>query len=819
MRRVNKPGSDETYWVEVGDWAKKYLNFEAESRNTVGALTIVCGNQECVVEVTAGSRPISDADFLSMMDDFQQALYDLVVDANGAVSRASWRAVPIFGSEVNHLLREFIRYASSIMDAPTHELREIQELRSLSHVRPVRRTFMEIACKGMPSRLTSRAHQATYNTPENRYVAALVSRVHRIVINAQKMLQGRARTQQRSRQRNLDRIDEINRLEADGWRDVIDRAQMEYELSEAREELAVWKTGGSASWQKRVQKMLNSVSSATSGVTWRNLRVRITSEPKKSNWQSGGKYYDAECRGRNETAYRDDKYIVDLPPNLWFDGLFEEIGEYDLCLAYFLDRTEDDDPRASATVLCVRAISSIVLVSTPASTRIERRIARFEAKRKKLDASNWRQAIGSDSQKELKQERSLLKDRANTGKDTQLGKHIQSLGAMERQLMSLKERQKTLGIKPVFHFPGSIIFVQNRLYSGVKSAYGRLLIKGEIDADLLDEIIGLDDVGIIDLPAIYEKWCLVKLIECAMIGCDFRPDNKDWIKEIVLRATGKRGQFTCVFGHAQLPFRIEFFYQPTWPNRAFGEVKSKDFFPDFVLIFSYQNGATWKEYATLICDAKCKDFARDNPGHLAHDAWVIDRKYRRDRPHNDFIFVVHPAQGAIKRPRTSPRQSWGKSSFYGGSWPPDWKFLTEETNVEKTRWAGRRTPNHQLGALLMKPLSNDIGTDTDNFRRLLLMMLEYGSQRQEPLFCTACGSTEMATEEHFRAGNYKPTFVHTCRRCLERAYYNHCDNKECGQASRANLYKHGVYWTFHDYDPADPYDIRCPQCGSTLNKA
>lgn len=809
MRKVNKPGSDEAYWVEVGDWVKNYLNFESESRNTVGSLTVVCGNQECVVEVTAGSRPISDAAFLSMLDDFQQALYRLVIDPTGCVNRAAWKTVPIFGDEVQRLLREFIKHAISLMDAPTHELRETQELRNISRVRPVRRTFMEIASKGTTNRLTSRAHQATYNTPENRYVAALVNRVHRIVSSTQKMLQKQERTQKQHRQKNLNRIEDISRLEADGWRDVIDMAQMEYELSEAREEVAAW--------EKRVQALQAAVPPGASVATPTALRVKITTKAYANPRPLGGGWHGAKCRLQSAGTYKVEDFKISLPNKLWFDGLFDDTGEYDLCIAYKHHQEPNIyRPGEERTVLAVSTLNSVAMVNTPLSRRVKKLAAQW----KKLDTSDWKQSMDNRAIGELQQERSLLRERTKVVDDSALSSHIQSLSTMERQLLSLKKRQKALGIKPEFYFPGSIIFVQNRLYSGVKSTYERLLINGKINEDLWEEIIGLDDLAIIDLPTLYEKWCLVKFIECATEGCGFRPDRKDWIEEIVLTASGKRGQFTCGFDHAQLPFRIGFSYQPSWPNRAFGEVKSKDFFPDFVLSFFHQDGDGWKEYATLVCDAKCKDFAKDDPGHLARDAWVIDRKYRREPPHNDFIFVVHPAQGAIRRPRTSPRQSWGKSSFYGGSWPPDWKFLTEETNAEKTRWAGRRTPNHRLGALLMKPLSDESATDTDNLRRLVLMVLEYGSQSQEQLFCSACGSTDIDTE--IREARLKPTFVHTCRRCNERAYYNHCNNKECDQASharkRANLYKHGAYWTFHDYDPVDPYNIRCPQCGSTLDK-
>ena len=809
MRKVNKPGSDEAYWVEVGDWAKKYLNFESESRNTVGSLTVVCGNQECVVEVTAGSRPISDADFLSMLDDFQQALYRLVIDPTGSVSRASWRTVPIFGDEVQRLLRELIKHAISLMDAPTHELRETQELRTLSRVRPVRRTFMEIASKGTANRLTSRAHQATYNTPENRYVAALVNRVHRIVSSAQKMLQKQERTQNQHRQRNLDRIEGISRLEADGWRDVIDKAQMEYELSEAREEVAAWEKG--------VQALQAAAPPAVSVATPTALRVKITTKAYPNPQPRGGGWHGAKCRLQSAGTYKVDDFKISLPSKLWFDGLFDDTGEYDLCITYKPRREPYPyKPGEERTVLSVSTLNSVVMVNTPLSRRVKKLAAQW----KKLDASDWKQSMDSGAIEELKQERSLLRERTRVVDDSALSSHIQSLSIMERQLTSLKKRQKELGIKPEFHFPGSIIFVQNRLYSGVKSAYERLLIKGKIDEDLWEEIIGLDDIGIIDLPTLYEKWCLVKFIECATKGCDFRPDRKDWIEEIVLTASGKRGQFTCGFDHDQIPHRLEFSYQAPWRNRAFREGQIKTYAPDFVLRFFRRDGDDWTEYATLICDAKCKDFAKDDASHLALDAWDIDRKYRREPPCNDFIFVLHPAQGAVRRPRTSPRQSWGKSSFYGGSWPPDWKFLTEQSRAEKTRWAGRRTPNHRLGALLMKPLSDESATDTDNLRRLVLMMLEYGSQSQEQLFCSACGSTDIETKS--RPARLKPTYVHTCRRCHERAYYNHCNNKECDQATpthkRANLYKHGQYWTFHDFDPVDPYNIRCPQCGSTLDK-
>lgn len=798
MRRVVKPCSNEAYWIEDGSWEESYKNYTAETRNKPGLFKFECDDQQCEVDISVESRPFSEAEYLSLLDDFQQSLFGLIVDPQGSVSHVASKPVPIFSSEVEQLLRDFIKYATQITDAPTHELRETQELRRLSRVKPVRRTFMEIACKGMPDKLTSRAHQASYNTPENRYVAALVNRVHRVVKNATKMLEGRQRTLERAHQRNRDRIIEIDRIEADGWQYVIDQDQMKYELSEVRGQLEDWHQRQLEKWEQHVKSNVE-VQPISEKTTYKNLRIRIVSAPYKKTQNEEAIHVDIKCRLQIERDFIDEKFELYIPAYLWFNDLFENGKEYDITVEYKYKEAE--------RMFHVKILNSVILVNIQLNQLVER----LENKLEELESSEWKQSMIDKDVCELKAERQVLKKRTLSDTSSPLDSHIHNLGALERQLTSLQKRQKSLGIKQDAHFPGSIIFVQNPLYSGLKSSYGQLLVKGEINEDLMEQITGLDALGIIDLPTIYEKWCTVKFMDCIIRDCNFIPQNKNWVDEIVFMASGKRGRFECEFKHEHLPYCIRFSYQEAWRNHAFNENQTRTFVPDFVFQFSHQEQNIWTDFATLVCDAKCKNFALNKPTALADDAWNIDKKYRRTP--QDFIFVVHPAQGAIKRPRTSLLQVWGQSSFYGGSWPPDWKFLTDGGREERTRWVDQQTPNHRLGAILLKPLSQESIADTDNFRRLVLMLLEYGSQHKECLFCCACGSTNLKKEPHY-AGHKL-----TCRDCGEFAIYTHCNNPQCSMGTlgkRANLYKHGTYWTFHDFDPTNPYNIRCPQCGSTL---
>ena len=805
MRRVVKPCSNEAYWIEDGSWEESYKNYTAETRNKPGLFKFECDDQQCEVDISVESRPFSEAEYLSLLDDFQQSLFGLVVDPQGSVSHVSSKQVPIFSREVEQLFRDFIKYATQITDAPTHELRETQELRRPSRVKPVRRTFMEIACKGMPDKLTSRAHQASYNTPENRYVAALVNRVHRVVKNATKMLEGRQRTLERAHQRNRDRIIEIDRIEADGWQYVIDQDQMDYELQEAQRQSEAWQQRQLEEWEQQVNRIIKA-QPVREKAPVKNLRIKTVFAPPKKIQNEEGMHIKIKCRLQTKTDFEDQSFNLYIPAHLWFPGLFDDKMEYDI--------TVDYDYKGSEHVLSVKFLSSVVIVDTQLFRRDTphfQLVAKLKTLRTKLKSTGWKQPMTAKMIHDLKAERQVLENRTLSDTSSPLDSHIHNLGALERQLTSLQKRQKSLGIKQDAHFPGSIIFVQNPLYSGLKSSYGQLLVKGEINEDLMEQITGLDALGIIDLPTIYEKWCMVKFMDCIIRDCNFIPQNKNWVDEIVFTASGKRGRFECEFKHEHLPYCIRFSYQEARRNYAFNENQTRTFVPDFVFQFSHQEQNIWTDFATLVCDAKCKNFALNKPTALADDAWNIDKKYRRTP--QDFIFVVHPAQGAIKRPRTSLLQVWGQSSFYGGSWPPDWKFLTDGGREERTRWVDQQTPNHRLGAILLKPLSQESIADTDNFRRLVLMLLEYGSQHKEPLFCCACGSTDLKKEQQY-AGHKL-----TCRDCGEFAIYTHCNNLQCSMGTlgkHANLYKHGTYWTFHDFHPTAPYNIRCPQCGSTL---
>ncbi len=81
-----------------------------------------------------------------------------------------------------------------------------------------------------------------------------------------------------------------------------------------------------------------------------------------------------------------------------------------------------------------------------------------------------------------------------------------------------------------------------------------------------------------------------------------------------------------------------------------------------------------------------------------------------------------------------------------------------------------------------------------------------------PRICPACGGFEMSESPlaEVRKSQYGNSNAVWCKDCQQMVVWNFSGG--CG----TRLWKLGGYWTFHDTDPLNPYNIKCPHCGDYM---
>ena len=166
---ITDPTTHETWWIESTGWNKETKCHNSEIYRTVGTIAVKIQNN--TLKVVNNSLRFTVEELESYLRDFKNDLWMLILNEQGYIKGSVEKDVPnIFSDEIIKHLSDYTDAIEHIVRRPTSELKEIQDLRPVRLVKPVKKTFMELAVKGNPKSLTSRASKESYDTPDNRYI-------------------------------------------------------------------------------------------------------------------------------------------------------------------------------------------------------------------------------------------------------------------------------------------------------------------------------------------------------------------------------------------------------------------------------------------------------------------------------------------------------------------------------------------------------------------------------------------------------------------------------------------------------------------------
>jgi hypothetical protein len=777
-----------TWWIVKDSWDKENKYWRHTGINTAGTLKLALQEQTC--HILIGSIDFTREQLETYLSDFKDDLWELMLDGSSAIQADKSSGGIGVNEEVIESINHLVSYAEKVLDAPKVELREIQALMPRKAVKPVNRTFMELVSKTNQRFLTSRATTPSYNVSENSYVLFALERSYRIIKQIVILSHNKSRryasteSKLKSQYNSFsDTVTVVRDLVVKDLEALRERSHIEY-------------------WQNKLLEKLRS----------NEINLIANRDQEEIYIRTKGYTNDQESKDKNgffiETFHNEiwgkeggKSTILSLKNN--YQGLV-------CCLELYVEyKMIGKVSRFETEKAVIYSFSTLEMIEVRTTQGCQDARKKFSEERQlgvELNKNGWKKKLSRNELDEQEKEKVALLNRINYYCDHQkISEYIfKKVEPKRNQLLRIIKALRELNIKPSSHFPNSMTFVQNPNYQGVHNGY-RILkeVTNLADDDLLASLEEIESIGLVNMPLLYERWCLLQIIKvltesfrfvlqdgwkCQLI--DAVKTNKIDIQVKLINVDSKRYITLTYEKTLDSGKRPDFVIDLEW--YAESDVMSDNpHYKRFVLDAKFYNKTTFEKFGGL-------------PG--VADQLYNKKNYKEstDNP----VFVIHPCKAVLPERVTS--QEWGEYSFLG------------ELPI------GDGEPvNHQYGGVFLNPVDRRLYAD--ELQRLLGLFLQYKLENtcvdkesssndctvSKP-FCIRCGSSSLRrvnkTSGYYdKHNNWVIRTTRSvwlqCNDCQQFISFNHCSN------TGTRLIKNGHYWTYHSARAIEPFNIKCPSCG------
>ncbi len=772
LKKIVHPENGKVWWVEPGEWNPKSKEWRNNTHRTAGVINFRIEKQTLELHITLSDASKDQLD--KYLVDFKSDMWELILDESSYVQGDTKRS--IVGSVDETLLKlvdSLLSAARYVLKKPKSELREIQTLKPRKAVKPVPRTFMEIATKGNTRVLTSRGSKPNFNVSENSYVLYALMATQRIVSQLCRVSQSK-----------IDRLNNnLHKLEQriDSLKDYhkVNRDLVVKDYQAALERVNVDKLNSDITQQLERIESLNTTALCSTGF----LKLKGMTKQKDG-------YFCEIKYGINEPWQKLSAKSLILNLDDTYLSLFKPHTEYRLTAHMSTNWFKNN----TLVVFRPQFIHSIeILPSSDSIVRARNKVEEMKLQAIALKNNGWKKQLSNEELKEQDKERLSIKNRKEFfNHQLQNVSHVREfLIPKEKQLRELVKQLSSLGVKPKSSFPNSMTFVQNPNYQAVHGGYKKLREQvGLTDEDILMSLEKIDSIGLVNIPLLYERWCLLQLIKSFTHAFRFIAED-GWKRKLLKILETKHSNESIHFSNANSKREILLRYEPRLENG-----KTPDFVMD--IFFEAKDGTESKKRIVLDAKFYSEAFMRTRGGlnGVLHEL-AMHKDYSEGE--QNAVFVLHPTTQALKEASgpVSP-QDWGEVSYLG--------------ELRLFEW-DERNPPHQYGAICLNPLvSHQHG---DEMQRLVGMLLQYETKKpsfnddvENQNICVGCGSSSLRIVDHTQRNSRKVWYQ--CNECDLFTVYNHCHS--CNH----RLIKNGDHWTYHSTMPMQPTNIKCPECESPI---
>ncbi len=778
LKNIKDKDSRKSWWIEAVNWQSDIKQWTRTLHRTAGAVKVGLGSQSCTIYI--GSSEFTADQLNRYLSDFKSDLWELILDEQSYVT-AKAKKVEEGGvnEETLRLVSNLLSHVQNITKKPKSELREVQALKPRKLVKPVNRTFMELATKGYSKEFTSRATMPSFNVPENRYVLFVLQRIYSILKQLVTISQSKVNRFEGMTMKLAERLNYFGgkkTINKDLVRKHLEQIKETYDLEYLNSQVQT----------KFLSKKLRIACPLKCPNKW---LIKIGA---KSKYYSDTYFLSIRVDSRAQWFGSDGsvRQVFIKFADSSYAELFEKDIEYEVHTNMYKPSNQ-----GNKYFYTLDTLSSVKVVGGEA---LNIRREKFIAERQKaldLNNKNWIKALTPKELEEQEMEKRSVQ--------TQLAYFQENMAKVERvyehlapkltHFKSAIKMLKKMGVTPSSTFPNSMTFVQNPDYQAMHSGYKKIRkLTNLTDEDLLLSLEKVENIGLVNMPLLYERWCLLQIIKVLVQNYRYQPDD-DWKRKLLHIVLSHRHSKSLNFNNEPLKRKVHLRYEPLLDN---GRT------PDFVIDVDFETKDGTTKNKRFVIDAKFySDEMIKMQGGISGVLHNLYHKKDYSEGGANAVFILHPAKGAINE-IVSP-QEWGQVSYLGELSIFDWDKRSRQLY-------------HQYGAVCANPVLRL--RYLDEIQRMLGMFLQYGiedntlSERADDVesinFCISCGSHEL-TKEVTKTSNSRSAW-YVCDTCKHFTVYNHCYSCD------TRLIKNGDYWSYHSQMAMDPLNIKCPSCESLL---
>lgn len=779
LESITDPASNAVWWVEPAHWDAKQRVWRSEARRTAGQITFVIGNSTLKLDIDISEQTKSDLS--RYLSDFKADLWELILDENSHITGdAKNSQVAAIDQEALSLVASILSNAQTILKKPKVELKEIQALKPAKEVRPVPRTFMEICTKGSRKHLTSRASEPSYNVPENQYVLYVVLSTLSIVKQLVKVAESKKSRFSGAIEKLNERLDSLKDYRIIN-RDLVvkdlERLKKRFDTEVINAELA------SQLGEINANKYF-SQNHAAKGY----LRLEKTTGSENEWW--------AKIKPSQHDDWQQfelDGYTI-FSSGEYYASLFQPYSDYDMVAIM-----PPPSRRGTASILYPEYISKLTILADSRSLlRDKEKFSKLREQGIALNENGWKTKLTPEELSEQEKERETIRKRLSyfASEHEKVGIVHQVLAPKIKPFQQVEKEWRQCKVKSKSTFPNSMTFVQNPAYQAVHSGFKKLKEQiGLADEDILLSLEKIEAIGLVNMPLIYERWCLLQIIKVLTQAFRYLPED-NWKRKLIANIQGNEEQISIQFFNPNVSRKVTLQYEPFLANG-----KRPDFVLDVEAITKSGNQISKR----LVVDAKYYSAAylklRGGIGGVIHE--LYNGKDYSECQENS-VFVLHPVLDAVEKV-VSP-QEWAKDSYLGELSMFDWEPAYHQ----------RQATNY--GAVCANPMKSQ--RYLDEIQRMLGMFLQYGIEDNTSFrgasddthavnFCVSCGSEKVVDVTKSMSSNNQKRW-YRCNECTHFTVYTHCGT------CNTRLIKNGEYWTYLSLMPMSSINIKCPNCESPV---
>jgi hypothetical protein len=781
LTSIIDPETNLIWWIVKDHWIKEHKQWSSIAPNIVGTVRFILQGKPCEIAINGSDFTVDQLD--RYLRNFKDNLWELILDESSAVQAKAKTGQTIgIGEDAIDCITHLVDYAQKVLKNPKVELREIQTLKPRKEVKPINRTFMELSTKTNQKFLTSRATEPSYNVSENRYVLFALERCYRII----KQIVILAHNKKQRFQYMVEKL----QYQHDAFKNFI-TVDRELVVSDLKK---IYQRTHLNFWQQEIDEEIRVNQFNLSDIAYKNdYFFEIQRHSKIRNTEEVDGFFVLTWDGHNWVR----------PNNK--SGLLKFSDEFK-CLISILKfgmriRINGEilwRETANSVNFKLSGLHKIELYDCNEIYKAKNVYEKEKEIAANISVNNWLKPLSKNELEEQEKEKVALRNRINFYNESQklCESVFEKVEPKFRLLKSIINQIKVLGIKSSSYFPNSMTFVQNPNYQGVHNNYKVLRdVMNLQDENLLISLEEIDEIGLINMPLLYERWTLIQIILVFKDVFRFIPLD-DWKYKIVDAIKTNKEGIAIYLVNEPAKRSLTIWYEKKLPNN-----RKPDFMLDLVWCEEHDFDNLNKKSNRFVLDAKFYDkqtFIREG-GMMSKINELYELKNYSEDGQNP-VFLIHPCDNLIDQRVTA--QEWGKYSYLG------------------------EMDSHDKGAVFLNPIDRNLYND--ELQRLLGMFLQYKLEDSEtnphsdktsavPI-CIRCGSSHIVnlpkTSGYYDSdGIWKKRTERSvwmqCAECEQMQVYNHCSSKKHSR----RLIKNGLYWSYHSARALELFNVKCPECG------